>query len=184
MPASPKYRMMGQRTPSYDPDESWLSSMSAWVFPPPFSTASGGSRYSSIDETNYFAATDVLKEPLLPKKLRTAYCSSTRILLVFALLVTLLFAGLMTMYPCPIVDAINKRFKFVDMTYTLETSSSQEMLFQNRNFTVALLGDSLINKPFNGFQLAEKIQAHLPGYNLNIINCGSNGATIGERKYV
>lgn len=183
MPASPKYRMMGQRVPTYDPDESWLSSMSAWVFPSPFSASSGGSRYSSVEDTNYFAPNDILKQPLLAKKLRTAYCSSTRILLVVALMIALLAAGLMTMYPCPIVDAINKRFKFVDMTYSFRMSSSQEMLFQNRNFTIALLGDSLINKPFNNFELAEKIQAYLPGYNLNIINCGSNGATIGERNY-
>ena len=47
-------------------------------------------------------------------------------------------------------------------------------------FRVVLLGDSLINRPYNHYDLAGKIQSNLPRYSLEIINCGSDGATINR----
>ena len=41
-----------------------------------------------------------------------------------------------------------------------------------------LLGDSLINKPFQLFDLGGKIASLVPEYNLEITNCGFNGAKV------
>jgi hypothetical protein len=64
--------------------------------------------------------------------------------------------------------------------YSVETIPTYEQKygFSNKTYKVVLLGDSLIGKPFERFQLDQKIKAYLPRYNLDIIRCAENGARI------
>ena len=47
-----------------------------------------------------------------------------------------------------------------------------------KTYSIALIGDSLFNRPTNLHGLIEKIQANLPEYSLNITNHAGDGARI------
>ena len=50
----------------------------------------------------------------------------------------------------------------------------------NEPFTVILFGDSLINNPFNGYDLSGRIQSFLPKYSVQLLNYGVGGNKIRD----
>ena len=50
----------------------------------------------------------------------------------------------------------------------------------NDPFTVILFGDSLINNPFNGYDLSGRIQSFLPKYSIQLLNYGVGGNKIRD----
>ena len=134
----------------------------------------------ATDEGSYLISNaEGLEKSLLQPKPRPAIAAYGKFLTLLIVTATLIFMTVMAFHPCPIIAAFSSIHKDTDSTTEIESYPEQEERFKDRTFTVALLGDSLINKPFQMFQLSEKIQALLPGYNFNFINCGRNGAQIG-----
>jgi hypothetical protein len=177
MPASNK---KWQRLPtSPDSDDSWLFSSASWIFPntAQSSTSNPMLSYNSSDEE---VERSSLKQPLIPRKTSRAYFSSKFLLIFGSILAAIISVALLLLLPCPTGALINWVFKFRAINPPIPSNPDQELLFKDRTFKIALLGDSLINKPFKSFQLQEKIKAYLPGYNFEMINCGMNGAQIGN----
>lgn len=177
------YREKKQST--YQSDDSWLFSRGNWIYP----DSNSMSKYTSYhartpeEELHLFGGRNDINQPLIGKK-RQYVLQSPRFFtfLSFGILISVAL-GFMTMLPCPTGAAINKIFKFTDTKSGIDIlpgQDIQEALYHNKTFKVVLLGDSLINKPYVMFDLAGKIKAYLPGYNLELSNCGSNGAVIGE----
>ena len=139
----------------------------------------------STDEGSYLITnSEGLQKSLLEPKPRAILPTSGNLFTILIATSALVFLIVMALHPCPIIAAFSPIYKSQDSDSAtgIESYPDQEARFKDRTFTIALLGDSLVNKPFQMFQLSEKIQAHLPGYKLNIINCGSNGAEIGQYK--
>lgn len=63
-------------------------------------------------------------------------------------------------------------------TYTIKYRGSS--LYPSTSFKVVLLGDSLINLPYQDFHLAQLIQSYFPNTALELINAGVNGNTIKD----
>lgn len=136
----------------------------------------------AADEGSYLISNpEGLQKSLLEQRPRAILPNSGNLFTFLIATTALVFLIVMALHPCPIIAAFSPIYKSQDFDSATEIDSypDQEARFKDRTFNIALLGDSLINKPFEMFQLSEKIQAHLPGYKLNIINCGSNGAQIG-----
>ena len=142
---------------------------------------SKGSSYANDEGSYLISNVESLQKSLLEQKPRAAIPASRKFLSVLIATSALIFMITMALHPCPIIAAFSSTHRFQDPDPATEIDSypEQEARFKDRTFTIALLGDTLINKPFQMFQLSEKIQAHLPGYKLNIVNCGANGAQIG-----
>lgn len=180
MPASNKYATKWQRLPTTaDSDDSWLFSSASWIFPNTAqrSTSDPMLSYNSSDEE---VERSGLKQPLLPRKTSRVYFSSKFLLIVGTILTVIISVALLLLLPCPTGGLINAVFKFKADNPPIPSNPDQELLFRDRTFKIALLGDSLINKPFRTFQLVDKIKAYLPGYKFEMINCGINGAQIGD----
>lgn len=167
-------------------DGSWLFSQGSWAFPDPnaMSKYSKNRFDSSADEETHLFGNDI-RQPLLSKKKTFIFFNfSPRCLIISAVLSTVcIVVGIMTMVPCMTSEALNTVFKVHDTKSgipILPGQAAQEALYSNKTFNIALLGDSLINKPYNMFALVDKISAYLPGYKLNLVNCGSNGAQISK----
>lgn len=133
--------------------------------------------YNSSDED---VEQKSLKQPLLPKKAARSSFPSKCLLIFMSVLAVIISVALILLLPCPTASFINAVFKFKPDSPAIASFPDQELLFHDRTFKVALLGDSLINKPFKSFQLQEKIKQLLPGYNFDFVNCGINGAQIGD----
>jgi hypothetical protein len=169
-----------QRLPtSPGSDDSWLISSASWIFPSTAQTPSSNPMLSHNSSDEEVERSN-LKQPLIPRKTTRVYFSSKFLLIVGSIFTAIISVALLLLLPCPTGALINWVFKFRAINPPIPSNPDQELLFKDRTFKIALLGDSLINKPFKSFQLQEKIKAYLPGYNFEMINCGINGAQIGE----
>lgn len=130
------------------------------------------------NELQYFLD-DNNEKQLIKKKKKCCTLVSMLTLLLTALIVVAFL--LMTMIPCTAGTWFNGYFQFGALQLDLPRYYDKEAAFSNKTFNIVLLGDSLMNRPYNMFNLAGLIQGWLPGYNLNIINCGSDGQFIGNR---
>ena len=190
-----------QKVSYFSSEDNWLFSPSTYLFPNPNSVSNpiinSDSKINSNlnskqnlyrtanteDEIHMFDSNYDVNQPLFGTRKRSIYLSF-HYLVIYSIIVTLIVSGsVMTMVPCATGEGINSVFKFHDTNSGipfLPGQSEQELLYQNKIFNIALLGDSLINKPYNMFDLSGKIQAYLPGYKLNLVNCGNNGARVGK----
>ena len=182
MRASNKYATKWQRLPtSNNSDDSWLYSSASWIFPNSAETSTSNPMlsYNSSDEE---VERSGLKQSLLLRKTSRVYCSSKFLAIFMSIFTVIISVALLLLLPCPTGAFINAVFKFKADNPPIPSNPDQELIFHDRTFKIALLGDSLINKPFKSFQLEDKIKAYLPGYNFEMINCGINGAQIGEEE--
>ena len=62
----------------------------------------------------------------------------------------------------------------------LQFCVASKVIYANANetFSVALIGDSLINRACNDFDLIGKLKANLEDYDVEFTNYGQNGARI------
>lgn len=137
-----------------------------------------------------YAATEVSDEEILTRFLRLSnslnslktkvYQNQCTLLGCFLFMAVSITVILLTVIPCDTLAAFerlaspNSYFgEFTDPTYATLVSTE-------RTFRIALLGDSLINKPFTEYNLGGIISDLLPQYDLEIKNCGFNGATINN----
>ena len=169
----------------HNSDESWLFSKGNWMLPDPNSMSkySGYQQKSSDEELYLFSRKSDISQPLMGRKVKYTLPSPRFFTFLAIGALMIISSALMTMLPCPTGAFINKIFKFTDTNSGIERLPGQEIqeaLYSNKTFKIALLGDSLINKPYNMFNLAGRIQAYLPGYHLELTNCGTNGAVIGK----
>ena len=174
-----------EKLTEHNSDESWLFSRGNWTLPDPnaMSKYTGYQQKSSDEELYLFNGKNDISQPLIGRKTKYALPSPRCFTLLAIGILMITSAALMAMLPCPTGAFINKIFKFTDTNSGIERlpgQDIQESLYSNKTFKIALLGDSLINKPYIMFNLAGRIQAYLPGYHLELTNCGSNGAVIGK----
>ena len=151
--------------------------------PNSMSKYTGYQQKSSDEELYLFNGKNDISQSLMGRKTKQALPSPRCFTFLAMGILMMISAALMAMLPCPTGAFINKIFKFTDVNSGIERlpgQDIQEALYSNKTFKIALLGDSLINKPYNMFNLAGRIQAYLPGYQLELTNCGSNGAVIGK----
>jgi len=110
-------------------------------------------------------------------------CTSRMIVTILLIVSSIIVISLITLIPCIIGESINSVFHY--NSEELASFYEQKDGFSNKTYKVVLLGDSLIGKPFERFELDQKIKAYLPKYNLDIIKCAENGARIaGIRDYI
>ena len=66
--------------------------------------------------------------------------------------------------------------------YRTNSSKTSTPKFTDKTLRIVLLGDSMINKPYEMYNLGGKIQSYLSQYpyTLEITNCGFNGAIISD----
>lgn len=132
----------------------------------------------SIDEESDGAFPIVVKftaESMCMRSIKKYSNRCTLILIGFLLSIFVTFTVLLTVIPCDTLEV----FRMLGpLDYFIVEVSNQTP--SNETFSIVLFGDSLVNKPFLEFDLGGKIQALLPQHNLQIKNCGFNGATIFE----
>ena len=104
----------------------------------------------------------------------------TQCLLIVGILFILISFLLATLIPCKTMAFLQMISRGINTKPATDNDINNNAFIQDPPFRVILLGDSLINRPYNHFALAEKIQSNLPLYSLEIINCGSDGATISR----
>jgi hypothetical protein len=103
-------------------------------------------------------------------------CTSRIIITVLLIVTSTIVISLITLIPCIIGESINSVFHY--SPEELASFYEQKGGLSNKTYKVVLLGDSLIGKPFERFELDQKIKAYLPKYNLDIVRCAENGARI------
>ena len=104
-------------------------------------------------------------------------------LLITCILFLLISFLLATLIPCKTMAFMQTLFIGISTKILPVTDDDiNTNAIQGTPFRVVLVGDSLINRPYNHFDLAGKIQSqsNLPHYSLEIVNCGSDGATINR----
>ena len=97
---------------------------------------------------------------------------------MFCMLVCIPVVLLMTLIPC-------KTFEIIDGVWEpaalwVKSKWTKKIMYQGRTspLKVVMLGDSLMNRPMNKFNLGGRMQALLPEYPLEFTNCGFDGTGI------
>jgi hypothetical protein len=99
------------------------------------------------------------------------------VLVVIFLLITLL----MTLIPCAVIEIVEDLFyplSFVSSAVINGFSRSDRSMLSSQTFKVVFLGDSLVHRPYDSLNLGGKIQALLPEFSFEFVDCASNGAQI------
>jgi hypothetical protein len=99
--------------------------------------------------------------------------------------------ALLTPLGCIFSSALSNfgRFLWVDVFYkklqyypNVGATINSSIVVSNRTLRIVLLGDSLINRPYESFDLGEKMKAYLSQYDyvFEITNCGFDGHKIED----
>lgn len=85
---------------------------------------------------------------------------------------------LLTLIPCKTFEVIEGIWE--PAATWIAKNWGKKTVYEDRGspLKVVMLGDSLMNRPMNKFRLGERIQALLPEYPLEFINCGFDGTGI------
>ena len=113
--------------------------------------------------------------PLLPQHAPSTSSHRYRNLFFICMVVFVPTIVLLTLIPC-------KTFEFIEGLWKpmlAWTSSDTPQYHRGTPIRIVMLGDSLMNRPMNKFNLGGQIQAFLPQYTLEFTNCGFDGTGIG-----